>query len=99
MQHISLCSHDALIVVDVQLDFCPSGALAIEDGDAVVPVLNRWIQAAERGGAPLVFSRDWHPPGHASFQAQGGRWPPHCIQNFACAKRCWTPALRGSRRM
>jgi nicotinamidase/pyrazinamidase len=66
--------------VDVQRDFCAGGALAVPDGDAVVPVLNDWIAQARRGGAQVVFSRDWHPPDHCSFRSQGGPWPPHCIQ-------------------
>lgn len=72
--------HDALVVVDVQRDFCPGGALPIPDGDAVVPVINRWLDAARRAGVPTVLSRDWHPPNHLSFRAQGGEWPAHCVQ-------------------
>ena len=70
---------DALIVVDVQNDFCPGGALPIEHGDTVVPVINRWIAAAVAKGVPVYASRDWHPPGHSSFHPAGGRWPPHCV--------------------
>lgn len=73
-------NEDALIVVDVQNDFCPGGALAVADGDAVVPVLNRAIESAQQAGVPVVASRDWHPERHCSFQPQGGPWPPHCIQ-------------------
>lgn len=73
--------HDALIVVDVQRDFLPGGALAVEDGDAVIPVLNRWIAEARRLGVPVVASRDRHPPNHVSFAERGGPWPPHCIRN------------------
>jgi len=72
---------DALLIVDVQNDFLPGGALAVPDGDAVIPVLNRWIDAAERAGVPIFFTRDWHPADHVSFEAQGGPWPPHCVQN------------------
>ena len=72
---------DALIVVDVQNDFCPGGKLAIESGDAVVPELNRWIEAAEKKEVPIFFSRDWHPVGHLSFDSRGGDWPPHCLQD------------------
>ena len=72
---------DALIVVDVQKDFCPGGALPIEKGDEVVPVLNRWITAATEKGVPIYASRDWHPIHHMSFKEQGGLWPPHCIQD------------------
>jgi nicotinamidase/pyrazinamidase len=75
MQHT-----DALVIVDVQNDFCPGGALPIENGDQVVHVLNRWIEEAKLAGAMIVASRDWHPPDHVSFHAQGGPWPAHCIQ-------------------
>jgi nicotinamidase/pyrazinamidase len=71
---------DALLVVDVQNDFCPGGALAVARGDEVVAVLNRWIAAAREAGAPIVASRDWHPAGHVSFKARGGPWPDHCVQ-------------------
>ncbi len=77
---INLTPSDALLLVDVQNDFCPGGALAVTDGDAVVPVLNSWIGAARRGGARVFASRDWHPADHASFAEQGGLWPPHCVQ-------------------
>lgn len=72
---------DALIVVDVQKDFCPGGALPIQEGDAVVPVLNRWIASAVDRGVPVYASRDWHPFGHVSFKEKGGVWPPHCLQD------------------
>lgn len=70
---------DALIVVDVQNDFLPAGALAVAQGDAVVPVLNRYLVEFERRGLPIFATRDWHPLGHCSFREQGGPWPPHCI--------------------
>jgi nicotinamidase/pyrazinamidase len=66
---------EALIVVDVQNDFCPGGALAVPDGDAVVDPVNRL--AADLDLA--VATRDWHPPDHSSFAAQGGPWPVHCV--------------------
>lgn len=72
---------DALIVVDLQNDFCPGGALPVPQGDRVVGVMNRWIRAAERVGAVIVISRDWHPPNHCSFETEGGPWPVHCVQN------------------
>lgn len=72
---------DALIVVDVQKDFCRGGALPIERGDEVVPVLNRWITAAIDKGLPVYASRDWHPACHMSFKERGGVWPPHCVQD------------------
>ncbi len=78
---IKLTPSDALLLVDVQNDFCPGGALAVTDGDAVVPVLNAWIASAGPGGAKVFASRDWHPPDHLSFAERGGLWPPHCVQD------------------
>jgi nicotinamidase/pyrazinamidase len=72
---------DGLLLVDVQKDFCAGGRLAIDDGDLVVPVLNRWMGYAREKRIPIYASRDWHPVGHISFKEQGGRWPPHCIQD------------------
>jgi nicotinamidase/pyrazinamidase len=72
---------DALVIVDVQNDFCPGGALPIEAGDQVVPVLNRWIAAATGATVPVYASRDWHPAGHVSFRESGGPWPAHCLQD------------------
>lgn len=83
---------DALLIVDVQPDFCPGGALPVPDGDAVVPVLNRWIAAAEDRGVPVYASRDWHPPRHSSFREEGGEWPPHCVQDTTGA--AYHPLLR-----
>jgi len=77
----SLRTGDALIIVDVQNDFCPGGTLAIEGGDEVIVVLNRWIHRAIAMKIPIFFSRDWHPQNHVSFKARGGPWPPHCVQN------------------
>ncbi len=70
---------DALLVVDVQNDFLPGGSLAVPRGDEVVPVLNRCLALFAKKGLPVYASRDWHSPGHCSFRAQGGPWPPHCM--------------------
>jgi nicotinamidase/pyrazinamidase len=71
---------DALIVVDVQRDFLPGGALAVPHGDEVVPVLNQYIERfAAAGVAPIAYTRDWHPENHCSFVARGGPWPQHCV--------------------
>lgn len=70
---------DALLVVDVQNDFLPGGALGITGGDAIVAPLNRLLAAWRGRGLPVFLSRDWHPPGHCSFAAQGGPWPEHCV--------------------
>ena len=76
---LRLATTDALIVVDVQNDFLPGGRLGVNDGDAVVTVLNRYIAHFREAGLPIVATRDWHPPGHCSFTAQGGIWPEHCV--------------------
>jgi nicotinamidase/pyrazinamidase len=83
---------DVLLVVDVQNDFCPGGALAVPDGDAIVPAVNRLA----RSFAHVILTQDWHPAGHASFaSSHSGRrpfdaievsygaqilWPDHCVQ-------------------
>jgi nicotinamidase/pyrazinamidase len=72
---------DALLVIDVQNDFCKRGTLPIEGGEDVVPILNRWLRAARDRGIPVYASRDWHPRGHMSFAEAGGEWPAHCIQD------------------
>jgi len=72
---------DALLIIDVQNDFCPGGALPIPAGDRVVPVLNPWIDAATQAGLPVYLSRDWHPKHHPSFAEEGGLWPVHCLQD------------------
>ena len=76
---LDLSDHDALIVVDVQNDFLPGGALAVTDGDQVIAPLNRAVSLFGSRGLPVFFSRDWHPPAHCSFTAQGGAWPAHCV--------------------
>jgi nicotinamidase/pyrazinamidase len=94
---------DVLIIVDVQNDFCPGGALAVSDEDAIIPVVNRL--AAEF--AHVVLTQDWHPPGHGSFaSSHPGRrpfetieiaygaqtlWPDHCVQGTPGAE--FHPAL------
>jgi nicotinamidase/pyrazinamidase len=83
---------DALLIVDVQNDFCPGGALAVPDGDAVVPVLNQWIDQANARGIPVFASRDWHPPNHISFKNRGGPWPRHCVRGTSGA--AFHPDLR-----
>jgi nicotinamidase/pyrazinamidase len=70
---------DALIVVDVQNDFLPGGALAVPAGDEVIAPLNRAMLAFERRRLPIFATRDWHPARHCSFRDQGGPWPSHCV--------------------
>lgn len=74
-------SRDALVVVDVQNDFCPGGTLAVPDGDRVVPALNRYAGRFARRGAAVLATRDWHPARTKHFRQWGGAWPPHCVQD------------------
>jgi nicotinamidase/pyrazinamidase len=72
----SQLQNSALILVDIQNDFCPGGALAVNDGDRIVAIANRLMPEF-----PLVIStQDWHPANHISFKQRGGPWPPHCVQ-------------------
>ena len=71
----------ALLVVDVQNDFCPGGTLAVAHGDEVVEPLNRLIDEFLARGAPVFKTRDWHPPTTKHFAKFGGTWPVHCVQN------------------
>lgn len=71
----------ALIVVDVQNDFCPDGALGVESGDEIIPVLNRYIDKFRAAGLPVIATRDWHPVKTTHFKEYGGVWPAHCIQD------------------
>jgi len=70
----------ALIIVDVQNDFCPSGALGVVDGDRVIAPLNRYIERFADAGLPIFATRDWHPEKTTHFKAFGGVWPVHCVQ-------------------
>lgn len=69
-------SKDALVIVDVQNDFCPGGALAVPDGDKVIPPINALLK---RASCLAIATRDWHPKNHCSFQENGGPWPTHCV--------------------
>ena len=88
---IRVAAGDALVVVDVQNDFLPGGALAVPGGDRVVPVLNRYLALFDERSLPIFATRDWHPANHGSFQEQGGSWPPHCVANTRGA--AFAPAL------
>ncbi len=76
----------ALLVVDVQNDFCPGGALAVRKGDSVVSPLNRVIAWTEARGGTVYASRDWHPSDAAHFKPFGGIWPVHCVQHTPGAR-------------
>jgi nicotinamidase/pyrazinamidase len=75
----SLQPGDGLLLIDPQNDFCPGGTLAVAEGDQVMAVLSAWAAAAERAGAPIYVSRDWHPSRTTHFKELGGVWPPHCV--------------------
>ncbi|MFC1824054.1 isochorismatase family protein [Thermodesulfobacteriota bacterium] len=83
---LKLGSGDALLIVDVQVDFLPSGNLAVPRGDEVVPALNRYLETTGSLGLPVFATRDLHPPNHCSFEKQGGIWPPHCVADSAGAE-------------
>jgi nicotinamidase/pyrazinamidase len=70
----------ALIVVDVQNDFCPGGSLAVAEGTAVVAPLNKLIKEFLDREEPVFKTRDWHPAKTKHFQAYGGTWPVHCVE-------------------
>ena len=79
---------DCLLIVDVQNDFCPGGALEVPDGDAVVPVINGLRGAFEHS----VLTQDWHPATTPHFAKDGGIWPVHCVGGSRGAE--FHPALR-----
>jgi nicotinamidase/pyrazinamidase len=87
----------ALIVVDVQNDFCPGGTLAVPHGDEVIEPLNKLIDEFLERGAPVYKSRDWHSPTTKHFAAYGGTWPVHCVRNTPGAE--FHPALRDDPRI
>ena len=70
----------ALIVVDVQHDFCEGGVLAARDTNSLIAPLNRFIESCMSKSIPCFFTRDWHPANHQSFKNNGGPWPVHCVQ-------------------
>lgn len=90
---IAVAGEDVLLVVDIQNDFCPGGALSVPHGDTIVPIINRLA----RRFSHVLLTQDWHPPGHLSFaSSHRGRkpydtiavsygvqelWPDHCIQD------------------
>lgn len=71
----------ALLLVDIQNDFCEGGSLAVPQSDAIFPVVNEWISKARQEGWEMIASRDWHPVDHVSFVQRGGPWPVHCVQD------------------
>lgn len=82
----------ALVIVDVQNDFCPGGSLPVADGGECVPALNMYISIFKKAGQTIYATRDWHPSKTVHFREQGGKWPPHCVQGTHGAR--FHPALK-----
>jgi nicotinamidase/pyrazinamidase len=85
MTPIQLAPGDALLAIDMQVDFLPGGKLGVPNGDEVLAPINRLLHLFAGQGLPVYASRDWHPENHVSFSAQGGPWPPHCVAGTAGA--------------
>ena len=83
---IKLHQHDALLIVDVQNDFLPGGSLAVAGAEAIIPVLNRYIDFFTSLSLPVFAGRDWHPVHHCSFHDRGGPWPVHCVAGISGAE-------------
>lgn len=79
-------SESALLVVDIQKDFCAGGALEAPGGDDIIPAVNHHLADARARGMPVYATRDWHPPTTSHFREYGGVWPPHCVQGTAGAQ-------------
>ena len=75
-----------LLIIDVQIDFCPGGALPVPRGHEIVPTLNKYIDLFSVEKYPVFASRDWHPRNSRHFEAMGGQWPSHCIQDTQGAR-------------
>ena len=76
---VTIQSGDALLIIDIQKDFLPGGALSVPSGDDVLPVLIGCLSKFDSRGLSIFATRDWHPPNHCSFREQGGNWPIHCV--------------------
>jgi nicotinamidase/pyrazinamidase len=82
----------ALLIVDIQNDFCPGGALGIPEGDKIIPNINKYLKVFAKKKLPILATRDWHPVRTRHFKDFGGIWPAHCIQNTRGA--AFHPALK-----
>ena len=91
-KNYNITSSDALLITDIQKDFLSGGALPVSQGDTIIPVLNEYAERFNNAGGHIFASRDWHPSNHISFKAQGGPWPPHCVQQTEGAK--FSPDLK-----
>ena len=71
----------AILIVDLQNDFCPGGALGVKEGDQIIPTVNKYVDLFLKHRLPVFVSRDWHPEDTSHFKSSGGPWPQHCVQN------------------
>ncbi|MFQ5969847.1 MAG: isochorismatase family protein [Nitrososphaerales archaeon] len=78
---IKLDGSCALIIVDMQNDFMPTGRIPVPDADKIVPVLNKYVEIFLSNKLRIFATRDWHPPNHISFKQRGGFWPMHCVKD------------------
>lgn len=76
---LAITQKDALIVVDMQKDFMPGGALPVPEADTIIPTINRYIKRFFKASRPIYITRDYHPKEHISFKDFGGIWPSHCV--------------------
>lgn len=83
---ICLQTGDALLLVDVQNDFLPGGRLGVPEGEQVIAQANQYLNCFQARNLRIFVTRDWHPPNHCSFEAQGGPWPPHCVAGTSGAQ-------------
>lgn len=74
-------ANKALLVVDIQNDFCPGGALSVREGDQIIPVVNKYVSLFLKKHLQVFVSRDWHPEDTKHFRESGGPWPAHCVRN------------------
>ena len=74
-------SQKALLIIDVQNDFCPGGTLGVPQAEKIIPAVNKYLKLFKKNKLPIFATRDWHPPKTRHFKDFGGAWPAHCIQN------------------
>lgn len=76
---VGLTRNSALVIVDMQEDFCEGGSLPVRGCREIVGKINKYVEYFRRAGLTIIATRDWHPPNHLSFRERGGPWPPHCV--------------------
>lgn len=81
-----MAANFALLLIDIQKDFCPGGALAVPEGDKIIDPINMLIEKCRTKNILVVATRDWHPAGHCSFAENGGLWPVHCVRETSGAE-------------